>query len=189
MTNIETVAESGTTNYVQQDDGQASAITNPNRKSKLFFNICDMRTATVALNIMNIVFTVVVALILSLMFAFDSGPYKMQTISNTLFGAILVTGVSGLGLYSAMNWRLDGIMVTVAAYGLILLWRIVKLEWVDALVTGLLLYPHIVFTMEMRSGVMTPETFDEEEFVAEGGRDFVEMAHGYVSPQNSFSSP
>ena len=184
MTNIETVAAS-TTDYVQQDE--SAAYVNPNRKSKLFFKICDMRTATVALNILNIVFTVVVALLLSLMFAFESGPYKLQTISSVIGGALLVAGASGLGLYSAMKWRLDGMMATVAIFGLILLWRIFKLEWVDVLVTGLLLYPHVVFTLEMRTGVMTPETFDEEEFVTEGGRDFVEMANNYVSPQNSMA--
>jgi hypothetical protein len=41
--------------------------------------------------------------------------------------------------------------------------------------------------MEMRAGIMTPETFDEEEYVTEGGRDFVEMAHQYISPAHSTS--
>jgi len=70
----------------------------------------------------------------------------------------------------------------------VLLVRILRFDLVDAAVGAVLLYPHVVFTSEMWSGVMTPETFAGEEFVAEGGRDFVEMANNYVSPVNSFVS-
>jgi hypothetical protein len=161
---------------------------NPNSKSKLFFGLCDMRTATVSLNIINIIFTVIVALILCFMYAFDNGPYRLQAVSAVLFGAIAVSCVSGLGLYSAMNWRLDGMYATTVAFVLILVVRILKIDIIDALVTGVLLYPHVIFTMEMRSGIMTPETFDGEEYVTEGGRDFVEMAHAYISPNDTMVS-
>ena len=67
---------------------------------------------------------------------------------------------------------------------LVLIWRIVHLDWVDIVVTLLLLYPHTMLTMEMRSGIMTPETFEREEYLTESGRDFVEMAHTYISPKN-----
>lgn len=176
--------DTSTANYTQDD----SFTRNPNSKSKLFFGLCDMRTATVALNIINIVFTVIVALILVFMYAFDNGPYRLQAVSSVLFGAIAVTCVSGLGLYSAMNWRLDGMYATTIAFALILLVRIIKIDFIDALVTGILLYPHVIFTMEMRSGIMTPETFDDEEYVTEGGRDFVEMAHTYISPNETMAS-
>lgn len=161
---------------------------NPSSKSKLFFGLCDMRTATVSLNIINIIFTVIVALILCFMYAFDNGPYRLQAISSVLFGAIAVSCVSGLGLYSAMAWRLDGMHATTAAFALILVVRILKIDIIDALVTGLLLYPHVIFTMEMRSGIMSPETFDGEEYVTEGGRDFVEMAHTYISPNDTMNT-
>jgi len=162
---------------------------NPNRKSKLFFGLCDMRTATVTLNIINLIFTVIVAIILTFMYAFDNGPYRLQSILSVFFNAVVVCAVSGLGLYSAMTWRLDGMMVATGAFALILLTRIVHFDFVEVLVTGILLYPHIIFTTEMRSGIMTPETFEGEEFVTEGGRDFVEMAHQYISPLDSMVSP
>lgn len=179
--------ESDATDYVMQDGIQSSPTnsTNANRKSKLFFGICDMRTATVVLNILNIVFTLVVGIVLTVMFAIERGPYRLQHILNTLFGAICVSGISAVGLHSAMNWRLDGLMAATASFCVVLVVRLIKLEWIDVVITGLILYPHVVFVMEMRSGIMTPETFEDEEFVAEGGRDFVEMAHMYVSPQNS----
>lgn len=184
MTDIEAVS----TDYVQQDGVQIqnqSSPTNNNRKSQTFLTLCDMRTATVVLNILNIFFTLVVAIVLTLLYAFERGPYKLQHIFQTLFGAFCVAGISSIGLYSAMNWRLEGMMAATAAFGLVFVMRLIKLEFIDVLITGLIFYVHVVFTMEMRSGVMTPETFEEEEYVAEGGRDFVEMAHSYVSTQNS----
>eukprot|EP00536_Pseudo-nitzschia_multiseries_P009672 jgi/Psemu1/23950/gm1.23950_g len=164
-----------TTDYVEQDGGQP----NSNRRSQVFFNICDMRTATVIVNILNIVFTVIVTLIMAFMSAFEYGPYKIQHTLRTILGGVLVSLISFVALYSAMNWREDGMMASTAAYGLVLLVRLIKFEWIDVLVTALILYPHVIFTMEMRNGIMTPDTFENEEYVTETGRDFVEMAHTY----------
>ena len=171
-----------TTNYAQQPDDGADPMHNPNRKSQLFFGLCDMRTAVVALTIINIIFTVIVALILLSMYAFDNGPYKSNAIASVVGWGVLVMATSGLGLYSAMNWRLDGMYVATAVFALIFIIRIVKKDFIDVVVTAFLLYPHVVLTLEMRAGIMTPETFEDEEFVAEGGRDLVEMAHHYISP-------
>lgn len=171
------------TNYDQHQDDDPTF--NPDRKSKLFFGLCDMRTATVALNIINIIFTIVVAIILTTMYALDSGPYKASAISSVLLSSVFVTAISILGLYSSMSWRLDGMMAATGCYFLVLILRIWHVDVIDVIVTGFLLYPHIVLTMDMRSGVMSPETFDDEEYVSEGGRDFVEMAHSYITPQTS----
>mmetsp|Transcript_9333 Transcript_9333/g.23215 ORF Transcript_9333/g.23215 Transcript_9333/m.23215 type:complete len:186 (+) Transcript_9333:98-655(+) len=172
-----------TTTYAQA--GEDEPTFNPNRKSKLFFGLCDMRTAVVALNLINIVFTVIVGIILTTMYALDSGPYKSSAISTVLLSSAFVTLTSMVGLYSSMNWRFDGMIATCVAFALVLVLRIWHTDFVDVIVTGLLLYPHVVLTMEMHTGVMSPETFDDEEFVAEGGRDFVEMAHLYISPANT----
>ena len=171
--------------YVAQED----PMYNPDRKSKLFFGLCDMRTATVALNVINIIFTVIVAFILIFMYAFDHGPYRSSAITGVAVTSIIVVATSSLGLYSAMNWKLNGMYVSTAAFLAILLYRIITLDFLDAIITGILLYPHVIFTMEMRSGIMSPETFEDEEFVAEGGRDFVEMAQTYLSPTNSAAGP
>jgi hypothetical protein len=168
-------------NYVEQDVVY-DAMHNPNRKSQLFFGLCDMRTATVALNIINVIFTVIVALILITMYAVDNGPYRINAVGSVIGWALLVSAISGLGLYSAMDWKLNGMYAATAAFGIILIVRICQFDFPDVVVTGFLLYPHVIFTMEMRSGIMTPETFDDEEFVTEGGRDFVEMANFYITP-------
>ena len=146
-----------------------------------------MRTAAVSLNILNIIFTIVVAVVLSILFAVQSGPVGLRDVLFVLLGALVMAGVSGLGLWSAMNWNLTGVLATAILFGAILIWRIINLEWVDIAVTALLLYPHVVLYIEMKSGVLTPETYDQEEYIAEGGRDFVDMAHEYISPQNSMA--
>jgi len=196
--NIETVAAPAS-DYVAAQEGNknssnadppissthSTTYSNTNRKSKLFFKICDMRTAAVALNILNIVFTVLVACILTTVFAVQGGPFVLQNIVTVLCAGIVTAGASAVGLWSAMNWKTNGVMAASIVFALILIWRIIKLEWIDIVVTALILYPHVVLTMEMKSGVLSPENYDEEEYVAEGGRDFVGMAHDYISPQNS----
>jgi len=200
-TNIETVAAPPSSDYVAaqeiENNNNTNANSDPpgtcstnytntkNRKSKLFFKICDMRTAAVALNVLNVVFTVLVTCILSTVFAFQGGPFVVQNIVTVLGAGFITAGASALGLWSAMNWKTNGVMAASTLFAVILLWRIIKLEWIDILVTALLLYPHVVLTMEMKSGVLSPENYEVEEYVAEGGRDFVGMAHDYISPQNS----
>jgi hypothetical protein len=101
-----------------------------------------------------------------------------------LASGILSAGISAIGLWGAMNWNLNALYAATIGFGLIFIWRMVHLDWVDIVVSLLLLYPHVVLTMEMRAGVMTPETYNREEYLTDSGRDFVEMAHNYLSPKN-----
>jgi len=198
--NIETVVAPPSSDYVaahdtnnKQSDPPGSATggmgsnnqTGIPRKSKLFFNICDMRTAVVALNVLNVVFTVLVTVILATVFAIQAGPYGIQNILTVLGAGLITAGASAVGLWSAMNWKTNGVLAASVVFALVFVWRCLHLEWIDIFVTALLLYPHIVLTQEMKAGVLSPETYAVEEYVAEGGRDFVGMAHDYISPQNS----
>ena len=191
-TNIET-AVAPSTDYVNAENGNGtgtggnSCDMNPNRKSKLFLKMCDMRTATVALNLLNIIFTVMVAVILTSVYIFQGGPFVGQNVGTVLGGGFTSAGASALGLWSAMNWHIHGITAASVLFAVILIWRLIKLDWIDILITCLLLYPHVVLTMEMKSGILSPQTYSEEEYVAESGRDFVEMAQDYISPQNSLA--
>jgi hypothetical protein len=47
-------------------------------------------------------------------------------------------------------------------------------------VAAILLYSHIRLTILIQTGVLTVETFEVEEYVADSGREFVQIAHGYV---------
>lgn len=172
------------TSYAQQSD---DPTFNANRRTKLFFGLCDMRTAVVALNILNVIFTIIVAIVLSTMYALDQGPYRTSAITGVFLGAVVVIGLSCLGLYSAMNWRLDGMYATTLGFLAVLIFRIVHVDIIDIIVTALLFYPHVVLTADMKTGTMSPETFDQEEFVTESGRDFVEMANGYIGSASSYA--
>lgn len=166
--------------YVHEQEG--SITTNPNRKSRLFFKLCDMRTATVVLNILNIVFTLAVGLVLVSMYAFERGPYKGHAIWSTLLGSLYVAGISSLGLVGAMKWNLQYVEASTAALAALFFFRFCRLDWFDAILAGFLVYANGSLAMDMRSGALTPETFAEEEYVHESGRDFVEMANHYISP-------
>jgi len=197
-TGVTTTKDEPKSDYVAADDGIAvddknnttkdSTVYGTGRKSKLFFWICDMRTAVVALNVLNIIYSLVVALVLSIMFAFQAGPFKFQNVMTVLTSGLVTAAVSAYGLWSAMNWKFCGAVTTTILFLCIFVWRCIKLEWVDMIVTAFLLYPHIVFTYEMKTGVLSPETYPNEEYVVEGGRDCVDMASEYISPQHSFVS-
>ncbi len=172
--------------HAQQGPGDIdSTFSSKTRRSRLFFGICDMRTATVALDILNIGFTVVVAVVLSLMFLVQGGPFVFQNIMFAVGVGLATAAISVIGLWGAMNWNLNGLYVATLGFLGVLVWRLVRLDWVDILVSALLLYPHVMLTFEMRNGILTPENFEQEEFLTEQGKDFVEMAHHYISPKNS----
>jgi hypothetical protein len=180
----------GTGSYAKHTDGDGGTLSNDeqhlaNRKSRLFFGICDMRTAAVALDVLNICFTAVVAVVLILMFVIQGGPFVMRNIFLVIGGGLLTAGVSGIGLLAAMNWHLVGMGLATVGFAALLVVRIIHLEYVDIVVTALLLFPHAMLTMEMQSGILTKETFEKEEYIVEGGREIVEMAHGYISPNVS----
>jgi hypothetical protein len=161
------------------------------RSSQLFFGICDMRTATVALDVLNLAFTLIVVLVLTCMFLLQSGAanggtlFVWQNILHAWCNGLVMATISLLGLYGAMNWNLSCMYVAVTGWLILLIWRLMQLDWIDIVVSALLLYPHARLTMEMRTGIMTPDTFEKEEYLTESGRDFVEMAHQYISPKNN----
>jgi hypothetical protein len=176
-------------NAEEAAEGTAAGETPPSRtnhrKSKLFFGICDMRTATVALDVLNIAFTFVVVILLTIMYLIQGGPFVLQNIMYAISGGLVSAGLSGIGLYSAMKWNLRGLYFVTGGFIVLLLFRLITLDWVDIVLTSLLVYPHLMFVMEIRSGIMTEETFPQEEYLSEGGKDFVEMAHNYISPAKS----
>lgn len=176
-------------NYAQHGDGPDGIGREDHqvasRQSSLFFGICDMRTATVALDVLNVCFTGVVAIVLSLMFLVQGGPFVMSNIMGAVGGGLMTAGVSVIGLVAAMTWHLAGMYCASVGFVALLVYRIVNMDYVDIVVTALLLYPHVMLSVEMRSGILSKDTYDKEEYIVEAGRDFVEMAHGYISPDDS----
>jgi hypothetical protein len=167
----------------EETTGETPTLTHG--KSKLFLGICDMHTATVALDVLNIGFTSVMVILLTLIYLIEGGPFVIHNIMHTICGGLTSAGLSGIGLYSAIDWNLKGLYFVTGGFIVLLLFRLITLDWVDILLTSLLLYPHIMFVMEIRSGSMTEDTFPQEEYLSEAGQDFVEMAHNYISPNNS----
>jgi len=156
------------------------------RTSQLFMGVCDMRTAVVALDVLHIVYSLLVALILAIMLLCQGNSlFLFRNLLAILTGGLITASVSGLGLWSAMQWHTTGLWCATVLFGVIFVWRCLVLEWIDMMVTALLLYPHIVLLVEIRSGVLSETTFTQEEYILPGGRDFVDMAHDYLSPQNS----
>jgi hypothetical protein len=170
------------TNYHVQTDFSSSS--SPSRRSQLFFGICDMRTACVALDVLNIGFTVIVVVVLTILFLVQGGPFVLANIVGTLISGIITAGISAVGLWGAMNWNMMALYAASIGFFFVFIWRAIHLDWVDIVVSLLLLYPHSMLSMEMRAGIMSPETFDREEYLTDSGRDFVEMAHNYISPKN-----
>ena len=117
-----TTAEAGTGSG---GDGAATMMSatsttynNRPRTSKLFLGVCDMRTAVVALDVLHIVYSLAVALILAIMLPPPNRTERSRYQGNSLFlfrnlmaiitGGLITASVSGLGLWSAMQWHTTG---------------------------------------------------------------------------------
>jgi hypothetical protein len=166
--------------YYADDDVVQVQGTAPQRRSRLFCGVLDFRTATVVLNVMHIFFAIFLAFVLMIMFLIEGGPFLFKNIASTFGTAVVAVGISMAGLHGAMNWNLSWLYAACAGWCILIIWRVWTRDWLDLVVAIVLLYPHVMLTHEIRSGVLTIETFEEEEYVADGGKEFVQIAHGYV---------
>ena len=137
------------------EPGAIPSDANP-RQGHLFLGfLCDMRIATVAVNAVNILLTVIMLAIDVFKLGFDtpvsSGYLSILLSAIGIFGALqyeyLPAGVAGLGFFISMTGNL------------------IRSDWVGGLYYAFMLYPHAVVTNEIRSGVMTQTTYTREEYI------------------------
>lgn len=175
--------------YYADNDNDNDVPTPTQRRSRLFCGMCDFRTCTVVLNILHMVFVTFLALTMCLVYTLEGGPFVWRNLGATVGGAFLGIALSLSGLHAAMHWNLFGLYFVIVGFFIMALWHIWTRDWLDFVLVMVLLYSHILLAYEIRSGLLTVETFEEEEYVMEGGKEFVQIAHGYIVTTTTTTTP
>jgi hypothetical protein len=141
------------------------------RNSTLFFGFCDMRIATVLLNILHVVFTFLLEVV-------DTSNWTDQEVPLL---AIIGFIFSGLAMFGALNFNIFAMSAaTIGSIALFCLY-VSEIHLFGGAILCVVLYAQIVLIIEMRKGIMTKETYAEQEFIVAEGRQALEKAHSYAT--------
>lgn len=76
---------------------------------------------------------------------------------------IIKIGCAIAGIFGGMKYSVPMVAVAAASHGWDLLLSLLSFHLPGLAMAGGFLYPHIMFIKEMRSGIMTPENYSNEE--------------------------
>jgi hypothetical protein len=125
------------------------------RQGKLFFKLCDMRTATIAVASLNIVLVLIGTLIHLIRF------FGFIPISAAIPALVL----SCIAIFGAVNFELWAVGMAAVGFAVSL---VIDLWWLNifGIVMGVLvLYPTAILAHELRTGIMSKATYNREEFI------------------------
>lgn len=133
-----------------------SADLKPQRRGKLFFWFCDMRVATVGVNVLNIL-VILIGMIVHMIKYLGIMPISVAAPAFIL---------SGIGIFGAVNFELWAVTMSAAGFMVGLLCDLWWLNIFGIVMGCLVLYPTATLAQELHKGIMTKETYSErEEFV------------------------
>jgi hypothetical protein len=149
---------------MQQNSDYEAHTAGEERQGHLLFGfVCDMRIATVFINIFNILALVVGIVITGIQ-------YKTFTATFYAFeNAFLGIALSIVGALGALNYVLWMVAVATTGFGLGFILDLFGLHLIGILIGALVLYPHAVLTYEIKEGIMSKETYAREEHIADNG--------------------
>jgi hypothetical protein len=133
----------------------------------LFGYVCDMRIAVVFVNIFNMLALLVGIVITGIQYkTFSAAFYAFEN-------AFLGIALSIVGALGALNYVLWMVSVATIGFGLGFILDLFGLHLIGILIGGLVLYPHIVLTYEIKEGIMSKETYAREEHIVDN--DFIKV--------------
>ena len=133
----------------------ASQDTPAGRQGKLFFKLCDMRTATIIMNSLNIVMVLIGTLVRIIR------SFGFMSINAAIPSLVL----SCIAIFGAVNFELWAVGFATVGFAISF---IIDLWWLNlfGIIMGLLvLYPTMTMAQELRAGIMSKATYSREEFV------------------------
>ena len=142
------------------------------RSSHLFFGCCDCRRATIIVDIISNIMTLlgVLGLVVAasgisdddeVTSALEQAPYGTG-FAWTYFSAALVCCT--LGMIGAMKFKSRMVWVAIIWYSLNVAWGLFGLDLFGIVFSAIFLYPHIFFYQEMKNGVMTEAGYPVEKY-------------------------
>jgi len=83
----------------------------------------------------------------------EGGALLLETVLD--FMLLLGIGFAACGIYGALKFKKWGIITAGSAYALGLVIGVLSLDFGTLLVSGFMLYPHLIMYKEMKEGIMT----------------------------------
>lgn len=137
---------------------------------------CDTRRAVIVVNVISMCFAALVILSIALM---SSDAYAAQfdddqvvtalngmdgkTVGMTISFAALGMLCNASGIFGARSFNEWAVMIAGSWYLVELVRSLAYLDIGGAIMAGFFVYPHVIFWQEMRKGIMTPATYQQEE--------------------------
>mmetsp|Transcript_2574 Transcript_2574/g.3441 ORF Transcript_2574/g.3441 Transcript_2574/m.3441 type:complete len:170 (-) Transcript_2574:209-718(-) len=124
---------------------------------------CDMRRAVIIVNLIEIVLTFLALSGASDLVASQQDGTQQQSIDGILIVVFLVSLTCGLlGVFGAISFSPYMVSVALVFNCIKFCLAVTKVNPVAMCVIGLIVYPHLLFLQEMKSGVMTQENYPNE---------------------------
>jgi hypothetical protein len=144
---------------------------------------CDVRRATIIVNIINLVMGLLGMILLatvsnaaSTLDANDFDDDQMKEaiaemnaaeMGGSIGWAMLLTvlrlGFNGLGIYGALYYIQWPVVASLAVFALEILFAMITFNFVGLIMFGFFAYPHVYLILEMRNGIMSEETYEIEK--------------------------
>jgi hypothetical protein len=160
-----------TSSSKKKNDTDKSATQELKGDPTLCCKCCDMRIATVLLDLVHVVFSVLLEILYNAGDIVDEPP--MMCFLALIF--------SGLGVFGGLNFNVTAMYFSTL--GLVLLFFLYLREihvFGLVLVCGCL-FSHSILIYELRTGILTKENYGSREYINDTGRRAMETAHSYAS--------
>jgi hypothetical protein len=144
-----------------------------NEPPTLCCNFCDMRIATVLLNVLHLGFST----LLEILYISTNN----WMIDEPPMLCLLAVVFSGLGVFGGLHFNLMAMYTSTV--GLVMLF-FMYLKEVHIFGLGLVcgcIFVHTIFIHELRQGVLTKDNYTEKEYIDETGRDVIQSARSFAS--------
>lgn len=149
------------------------------RYASLFCGVCDMRVATVLLNAMHIIFTILLEVVDAL--SWDHKDFHLL--------AVFAVVLSGLSIFGALNFNFLAMFLSTLGVLVLFFGYLFESHVFGLAMVATILYCQFVLTYEIHSGIMTREKYFEEEFINEEGRQALETTHSMAREVSEVVSP
>ena len=146
--------------YYIEGTGVEGEEANNRRGNVCCFKLMDSRKAVILVDTINIF-----AIILSVLF--NAVIYHERSFGG-VFAGLLGMLLSVIGLFGAINFDLRASGIATIGFCLCFAMDFIGLHFIGVIVDSLLIYPHALFSYEVHRGVMTRETYKNEEYLMPG---------------------
>mmetsp|Transcript_14651 Transcript_14651/g.23754 ORF Transcript_14651/g.23754 Transcript_14651/m.23754 type:complete len:229 (+) Transcript_14651:34-720(+) len=143
------------------------------RRHRLLFCGClDTRAATVILNFIHILFSVLLEVLEWI---------RVRGIEEPPVLCLLAAINSGLAIFGAMNFSIVAIVISFLGHLFLFYLYFTETHVFGMVFLCLTMSAQVAFGRELRRGIMSKETYADVEYIMEEGREVIVSAHSFAS--------